>query len=224
MNVVITGATSGLGLNLAKEFCKKKHNVILAGRNVVKMKNLQRFITNESQLKNCHLFECDVQDPRQVESLGHFASIVYDKEIDHWINNAAICEGPQNFTEVSMDDIRDVFSTNLLGTVYGVKVASIHNTKNIYIVNGHGSNGQSTPLFGLYGSSKAALSQLYSSLVAEDDIWKRVKILKPGMMKTNLSKKLLESDKYNTVQKFFFNIITMDPNDIAKSIVDEITK
>ena len=42
MNVVITGSTKGIGLGMAKEFLKNRHDLILNGRNVEQMeKTLQ---------------------------------------------------------------------------------------------------------------------------------------------------------------------------------------
>lgn len=222
MNVVITGGSSGLGKAMAKEFCKRDHNVLITVRNYGKLKESTDYILNNGKGK-CYTFQCDVQDYKQVSKLGEYASYIFDKKIDHWINNAACCEGPVDFDELTLKDISTILSTNVLGTVYGIKVAHDLDVKNIYTVSGHGSDGGQTPSFAMYGASKALISQLTSTLATElKDV--NINIIAPGLMKTPLSQKLLESEEYNDVVKCLFKLLCKDPNKVARILVPKILK
>lgn len=218
-NIVITGGSNGFGRALAREFHDRNANVLITGRNIKRLKQVKKNI--ERTDAKCYVYQCDVRDRRQMEKLGTYARNIFDDKIDHWINNAAICEGPVKFEELDMEDVNDIVSTNILGTIYGFKVAHDSNARNIYGVSGHGSNGAKTTDFAIYGSSKAAISQLVLSL-ADEMKDANVRVLAPGLMKTDLSKKLLNSDKLSWVQKVVFKMLCRDPSQVAKTIVPKI--
>jgi NAD(P)-dependent dehydrogenase (short-subunit alcohol dehydrogenase family) len=211
-NIVITGGGSGLGRAMASEFGKRQHRLILAGRNIETLRSVNG---------QCLIFPCDVRDHRDVQELGRFAHESFDGHIHHWINNAAVCEGPEDFTQLELQDMENVIITNLLGTAYGIKVAHSIGVDNIYVVNGHGSNGAATPLFSAYGASKAAVNQMCRSLSSEGI---SIRELKPGIIKTSLSSKMFTSDKLNIVQRIILQALSQDPDDAAKRLVDEVLR
>lgn len=215
-NIVLTGGTNGLGKAMAREFIKRKHNVMIVGR------DKQRLYDTKQELGgHCFVHQCDVRDYSQVETLGLHSSIVFEGKIHHWINNAGINEGPIPFGELDMSDIYDTVSTNLLGSLYGLKVAYTVPASNVYVISGHGSNGQKTSDFAVYGSTKCALSQIAKSLT--DEFYHKginVRIIAPGLMKTNLSEKLF--NECSQSKKFVFNFIAADPNDVAAKVVPKI--
>jgi chlorophyll(ide) b reductase len=217
-NIVLTGGTNGLGKAMAREFVKRKHNVMIVGR------DKQRLYDTKQQLgDHCFIHQCDIRDYKQVANLGLHSSMVFNGKIDHWINNAGINEGPIPFGELDLSDIYDTVSTNLLGSLYGLKVAYTIPASNVYIISGHGSNGQKTPDFAVYGSTKCALSQIALSLT-EEFYHKgiNVRIIAPGLMKTKLSEKLFNDDTLSPSKKFIFNLIAAEPDDVADKVVPKI--
>lgn len=217
-NIVLTGGTNGLGKAMAREFIKRRHNVMIVGRDKQRLHD-----TKEELGGHCFIHQCDVSDYNQVMTLGLHSSIVFDGKIHHWINNAGINEGPIPFGDLNMSDIYDTVSTNLLGSLYGLKVAYTVPVSNVYIVSGHGSNGQKTPDFAVYGSTKCALSQMAKSLTDEfHHKGINVRIIAPGLMKTNLSEKLFNDNTLSQSKKFLFNFIASDPNEVAIKIVPKI--
>ena len=88
-------------------------------------------------------------------------------------------------------------------------------------MSGHGSNGAKTAGFAVYGSSKAAISQITLSL-AEELTHTNIKIIAPGLMKTDLSRKLLESEKMSKLQRFLFQVLSKEPSDVASKVVSQI--
>lgn len=210
MNIVIAGGSSGLGLAMTREFINRKHNVLISSRNINKLSQIKTKTFNNSEY--LQIFQCDVQDYKQVEKLGRYANYIFDNKIEHWINSAAVCEGPANFEDLELEDVHEVISTNLLGTLYGCKVAETYNAKNIYTISGHGSNGSSTEGFPLYGLCKAAIRQ-FTQTIKNDQV--QIHTIAPGIMRTPLTEKLLDQNK-------FLNMFAKDPEDVAKIIVPKI--
>lgn len=222
-NIVLTGGTNGLGKAMAREFIKRKHNVMIVGRDKQRLCDTKEQIEQENNGGRCFIHQCDIRDYKQVANLGLQSSIVFNGKIHHWINNAGINEGPIPFGDLDMSDIYDTVSTNLLGSLYGLNVAYTISASNVYIVSGHGSNGQKTPDFAVYGSTKCALSQIARSLTEEFyDKGINVRIIAPGLMKTNLSERLFNDDGMSKSKKFVFNFIAADPNEVAIKIVPKI--
>jgi chlorophyll(ide) b reductase len=220
MNVVITGGSSGLGKAMAHEFCKREHSVLICGRNITRLKDATNYISSHKK-GNVYVYQCDVRDYKQVAKLGDYANYIFNDKIDHWINNSATCEGPIDFDELSLEDISNIVSTNVLGTVYGIKVAYNLKARNIYTVSGHGSNGNKTENFAMYGASKALISQLTATL-AEELKGSNINIIAPGLMRTPLTDKLLNNTQYNTISKNIFRLLCKDPKVIARRIVPKI--
>lgn len=81
--VLITGGSSGIGLALAKKFSANDNTVIITGRNLSKLENVQK------EFPNIHIFQSDVTDDAEVRNL---ADNIKDKfgGVDILINNAGI--------------------------------------------------------------------------------------------------------------------------------------
>jgi chlorophyll(ide) b reductase len=224
-NIVITGGSNGFGRAMTYEFCKKRHNVLIAGRNT---KNLietkyQMFHHTDGQ---CFHKQCDIQNKNDLIDLANYAQDIFHGKIDHWINNAGVCEGPNNFQNLSLEEIENVIYTNIIGVIMGTKIAQNIHCKNIYAISGHGSDFMKTPDFAIYGASKACISQIYSTLIEESKTSTNNKsnfhIIAPGIMRSNLSKKLLEHDNMTGFKKYIMDIVIQEPSDVAEKIVPKI--
>ena len=55
MKVLITGASSGIGRDLAREFAKKKYDLVIVARSLDKLNELMRLL-NRNQGLGCNLF------------------------------------------------------------------------------------------------------------------------------------------------------------------------
>lgn len=162
---------------------------------------------------------CDVCKPDDVRKLATFAVSEFGS-IDIWINNAGTNKGFRPLLDFSDDDIQQIVSTNLVGSILCTREA-IHVMKNqnkgghIFNMDGAGSGGSSTPLTAVYGSTKCGLRQLQSSLFKECKKSKvGVHTASPGMVLTDL---LLSG---STIQnKQMFNIICELPETVARTLV-----
>tara|TARA_B100001287_G_C22632792_1_gene506046 strand:+ start:465 stop:1280 length:816 start_codon:yes stop_codon:yes gene_type:complete len=86
-NILITGASSGLGKNLAINYAKKGAKIINISRNVDKMKNLNNELNNINNLNNI-FYSADVSDYKKMEEIKN--ALLMQKIVpDVIINNAA---------------------------------------------------------------------------------------------------------------------------------------
>ena len=224
-NIVITGGSCGFGKAMTHEFCKKKNNVLIAGRSVKPLLETKYQMYHNTQ-GHCFHKQCNVQNKDDLVSLADYAQEVFDGKIDHWINNAGVCEGPEDFHHISLEDLGNVLQTNILGVALGTKIAQNIQCDNIYAISGHGSDFMKTPDFALYGASKACVSHFYSSIIEETNKSLNSKskfhIIAPGIMKSKLSKRLLEDEDINSVTKYFISVLAQDPSDVAAKVVPKI--
>ncbi|XP_037511937.1 retinol dehydrogenase 11 isoform X2 [Rhipicephalus sanguineus] len=126
---IITGATSGIGLETAKELSRRKARVILACRNVEKAKDVAQRITDET--KQPVVVKRLVLD--SFESVREFCDEVNSSEerLDVLINNAGLINGSSELT-YTKDGFEACFQINHLSPVLltllllGVTVNSLH--------------------------------------------------------------------------------------------------
>ena len=114
---VITGASSGIGLGLARGFLSAGFRVLANSRNVSRAKTL-------TASDNLMLVDGDVGDPSAARSLIERAVQQFGK-VDVLINNAGIFV-PKPFTDYTTEDFGRVVSTNLAGFFYVSQQAARH--------------------------------------------------------------------------------------------------
>lgn len=108
MNVVITGATSGIGLATTKILAAEGHRLLLLARNTEKLEKLKQELGDTISIASC-----DVTDYRRVASVVAFISSEW-KQVDVLINNAGVgyfdtIEGGK------IDEWHDMINTNVTG-------------------------------------------------------------------------------------------------------------
>ncbi|KAM1155376.1 hypothetical protein ACFX13_026868 [Malus domestica] len=232
-NVVISGSTRGLGKALAREFLLSGDRVVVASRSPASVEatvreleeNLKEGINSagglSKNLKHAKVvgIACDVCEPGDVKKLANFA-VSELGHIDIWINNAGANKGFRPLLQFTDEDIKQIVSTNLVGSILCTREAMrimMNQPKGGHIFNmdGAGSGGSSTPLTAVYGSTKCGLRQLQSSLLKE---CKRSKVgvhtASPGMVLTDL---LLSGSSLKNKQ--MFNFICELPETVARTLV-----
>jgi short-subunit dehydrogenase len=183
--ILITGATSGIGLTTAREAARKGAKVVLVARNREALEKL----TNElNAFGNKAIFsEADVSDEAALQKAADKAQAEFGG-IDTWVNNAGVSIYGK-ITEISMDDQRRLFETNFWGVVLGSRIAvKLLSARGGAIINvGSVLSDRAISLQGTYSASKHAVKGFTDALRMELEIDKlpiSVTLIKPSAIDT----------------------------------------
>jgi NAD(P)-dependent dehydrogenase (short-subunit alcohol dehydrogenase family) len=168
--VLITGCSSGFGLEIARYFLDRDWRVIATMR-----KPREDLLPRSERLR---VLALDVTDPVSIRQAVEAAG-----PIDVLVNNAGI--GVLNALEgISMDVAHEIFATNTLGTIAMTQavVPQFRQRKAGVIVNVTSSvTLRSRPLLSVYTASKAAVNAFTESLALElAPFHVRVRLVLPG--------------------------------------------
>ncbi|WP_319370785.1 SDR family oxidoreductase [uncultured Ilyobacter sp.] len=164
MNVVITGASSGIGRELLKIFVDNGHFVVAVARREEKLKEIK----DEFGDKVAVICK-DVSEPKNIDQL--YKEIKELKiEIDLLINNAGMGE-PGLFYEIEMEAHMKTLDLNIRGLTYLTRIFSEEMIKKggggIINVASTASFQSGGPLMGVYYASKSYVLSLTEALVEE---------------------------------------------------------
>lgn len=163
--IVITGATSGIGLTTARLAAERGAKLVLAARNEDALKQLQ-YELNKRGGEAVHAV-ADVGNEEDVRRIAQTA-IEHFGRIDTWINNAGVAIFGRH-EDVAMEDQRRLFETNFWGVVHGSLVAVEHLKQHGGALINVGSelSDRAVPLQGMYAASKHAVKGFTNSLRME---------------------------------------------------------
>jgi short-subunit dehydrogenase len=163
--IVITGASSGIGLATAKEAASRGARVVLNSRDPVDLSRAVQEIREDGG--DCAMHIGDVADRSAMEGLADTAIATY-RRIDTWINNAGVSIYGE-ISEVKIEDALRLFDTNYWGVVNGSLVAVEHlETFGGTLINvGSVLSETAYPLQGHYTASKHAVKGFTDTLRIE---------------------------------------------------------
>lgn len=200
MNIVITGASSGIGFQLVKTFAKRgNHAIVAIARNRQQLELLKVQCLEENPLSQVYLIDYDLgligKDKNGSELQKRILEVL--PHVDILLNNAA-CLTNRPFSELTADDFLNTFTINVFSAVALIQLLLPYMGKNslAHIVNISSMGGihGSTKYPGLsaYSSSKSALNCLSECLAVEfNDQNIRVNCLALGAVQTEMLSKAL---------------------------------
>lgn len=160
-NVIITGTSRGIGLELIKLFSNSGFNVLSLSRNITNAQKLN--------LNNTSFLPFDITKENDHLLVNKFISKNW-KSVDILINNAGSLIN-KSFQETSLDDFKNVYNTNVFGVARLIQVCLPFMKKNGQVINISSIGGVqgSVKFSGLsaYSSSKGALITLTEMLAEE---------------------------------------------------------
>jgi short-subunit dehydrogenase len=183
--IVITGASSGIGLATARMAARRGARLVLASRSEESLTRLQEEIRQHGG-QAVHV-EADVSHEGDVERISAVAEQEFGG-FDTWINNAGVSIYGK-LDEVPVEDFRKLFETNFWGVVYGSLTALRHlRTRGGVIINmGSVASDTAIPLQGMYSATKSAVKAFTDALRMEteaDRLPVSVTLIKPGAIDT----------------------------------------
>ncbi|CAL66134.1 SDR family NAD(P)-dependent oxidoreductase [Christiangramia forsetii] len=225
---VITGATGGIGFEVARRLGKDGYTVILNG--IENDKGADRLKELEKEGISAEYYGFDVTDEDAVNSNIKKIGEKYGK-IDALINNAGGLGGRSRFEEMTTDFYRSVMALNLDSAFFASRAAIPYLKKGEHptIINYTSNAGWNAggPGAGIYGTSKAAVHTLTRALakdLAEYGI--RVNAVSPGTIDTPFHSQI-KSTKPEVFASWKNNIMLGrlgEPEDVAGVVAFLVSK
>jgi uncharacterized oxidoreductase len=159
--ILITGGSTGIGLELAKQLQKRGNKVIVTGRNQAKLDSAKE------KVPGIHVVRSDVSKLADVEEL--YAQVTRDyPDLDVLINNAGVMKTINLHTEdPPLEDLGEEIDINFVGPVRLVRrfLAHLKSKPEAAIVNvSSGLAYVPFPIAPIYSATKAALHSFTLSL------------------------------------------------------------
>lgn len=202
---VVTGATKGIGLGIAKIFGKEGSKIAICGRNEKSLESALSELRKEGI--DCYGMVFDVSDEKM---FSKFADNVEDTfgGIDIWINNAGVY--PQaKITDMSTEDWNYAFQANVNSVFVGSKLAKeklIKRNGGVLINASSFAAIMPSVTSGAYGATKSAIYSMTKSLAAELAP-KNIRVFGyiPGVIETDMTKGVLEKGKDKVLSQLALN-------------------
>jgi short-subunit dehydrogenase len=219
--IVITGASSGIGLATAMLAAKRGAKVVLAARSDEALDSCVAQIAREGG--EAISVYCDVTQRSDVERVAETAITRFGR-IDTWVNNAGLAIYGR-LDEVSDEDSRKLFEVNFWGVVYGSLVALpfLKSNGGALINIGSEVSDATPPLLGMYSASKHAVKGFTDALRVEiENVDKRnvsITLIQPTAVDTPFpqhARSYLEVEPQLPDPK-------IEPQKVAEAILDAAT-
>jgi 3-hydroxy acid dehydrogenase / malonic semialdehyde reductase len=217
-NVLITGATSGIGEATARLLAKNKFNLILCGRRNDRLKNLEQELASQTAITTLSF---DVRSKGEVSK--SIASLSGDwKKIDVLINNAGNAHGLDPIHTGSLDDWDAMMDINVKGLLYVSRevIPGMTERKSGHVINiGSIAGKEVYPQGNVYCASKFAVDALTKGVRMDLNAYGiKVTAIHPGLVDTEFSLVRFKGDtqRASTVYK---GIEPLKGEDIADIIL-----
>ncbi len=211
MKALVTGASSGIGLEIAKYLDTLGYEVILVARSKEKLEAVAKTLKHKPKII--------VMDLQQVEDIKSLYVLVKNDDIDILVNNAGfgLCG---NFTETDLSKELNMIDVNIKAVHILTKLflKDMKRKNKGYILNVASSAAfQSGPLMATYYSTKSYVYRLTEAInyeLKKEKINVQVSCLCPGPVDTN----------FNNIAEVRFSVKPLKADYVAKYAIDKMLK
>jgi serine 3-dehydrogenase len=217
--VLVTGASSGIGLACARIFAQAGAKVILSARRLERLDTLAQELKKEFNT-DIYMLPMDVTDRLQVES--QLNSLPEDwSKIDILINNAGLSRGLDKLYEGDIQDWEEMIDTNIKGLLYVTRsvVPGMVERGRGHVINiGSLAGHQTYPKGNVYCGTKVAVRAISEGL--KQDLLGtplRVTSVDPGLVETEFSKVRFRGDE-DRAQGVYQGLTPLTPEDVADTV------
>ena len=215
LNIILTGATGGIGSSILEKLISAGANVLATGTNDEKLNLIKE------KYKNVKINKFDISKHTEIENFVDESYKILGDRIDILINNAGIAKDNLSI-RMKDDELNKVIDVNLKSTFFISKnvIKKMLKSKKGKIINitsvvGHTGNiGQAN-----YAASKAGIIGMSKSLALEYGK-KNITIncVSPGFITSDMTDKIVEEHKQLLKSRISLNKFG-DPKDVANTVV-----
>lgn len=218
--VFVTGATSGIGKEIAISFAQYGDNLLLCARREEKLAELKAELEADYDVR-VDTFTLDVRNREEVETKIPQAIKAFGG-VDILVNNAGLAQGLDDFQDSSIDDAVTMIDTNVKGLIYVArKVLPFMMEQNSgHIINMGSTAGIYAYAKGaVYCATKAAVKTL-SDGIRIDTIATDIKVttIQPGIVETPFSEVRFHGDAQRAAS-VYAGIDAIQPEDVADIVL-----
>lgn len=220
--IVITGASSGIGLATAELAAQRGASVVLAARSDSTINEISDRLNRQGG--RTIAVHCDVSEYNDLEKLAQTASSTFGW-IDTWVNNAGLSIYGR-LDEVSEEDSRALFDTNFWGVVNGSLIALKYlKPRGGAIINvGSEVSEAYVPLQGMYSATKHAVKGFTDALRVEIELVDKAPVAITLIQPTGVDTPFAEHAMNYLPREAKLPTPMVDPQKVAEAILDAATK
>ena len=215
--ILITGATSGIGLAAAKKLAKSKNQLILCGRRQRKLNEISSELSKTSNILSLCF---DVSEKNEVTKLLDNLPEGFSS-IDILINNAGNAHGMDTIQDGSLEDWDNMIDSNVKGLLYvsRIIIPKMIEKQSGHIINIGSLAGREVYEKGnIYCATKHAVNAISKAMRIDlNKTGIKVSEINPGLVETNFSNVRFKGDN-NRAEKVYLGYKALQADDIADII------
>lgn len=217
--IIITGASSGIGLATAHQLSKYANHLVLISRSIDKLKKIQEDLSHITKVSIIPCSVCDKDIDKKISEVTSRADIL--------INNAGLALGKDHVEKLKFEDMEEMIQTNILGNFNLSRLILPLMLKhgegdiiNLCSIAGHFSYMGGA----VYCATKHAV-KAFTRAMREETCGKNIRVMEvsPGMVETNFSLTRFNGDQ-SLSEAVYKGMTPLTPQDIAEIIEFMITR